>query len=390
VSGDFSAASNSIEQIDVSGVLGTELFTSVNSVTDLSGIDVLGELMIQGSTGNDTIIGSSGNDTIAGDGGLNNLSGGAGDDTFIFERGGSGNGTNIINGGLGFDRIQITQNDTLIRFSGGFDASNSLEQIDATGLTGTRVIISESNVVHDFSATTILGAVTIVGSTGDDTIVGSTADDTIVGNGGLNNLSGGGGDDVFLLDRSGFGNGANILDGGLGFDQVQVTANDAFIRFSGGFDASNSIEQIDASGVTGTIVNIFQSNVVHDFSSTTILGDVIVRGSTGADTIIGSSGNDNIEGSVGNDQIAGGVGDDLLTGGVGADIFVFDAGFGSDTITDFEGGLDSLDFTGTGLTFNDLSISQVGTDTVIDDGLGNTITLIGITATTIDQNDFLF
>ena len=53
------------------------------------------------------------------------------------------------------------------------------------------------------------------------------------------------------------------------------------------------------------------------------------------ENVIGGSGDDKI---IGNDE------DNVLTGGGGADIFEFNAGFGSDTITDFIVGTDTLRF----------------------------------------------
>ena len=44
----------------------------------------------------------------------------------------------------------------------------------------------------------------------------------------------------------------------------------------------------------------------------------------------------------GDDKIIGNDGDNILTGGAGADIFEFTAGFGSDIITDFLVGEDTL------------------------------------------------
>ena len=64
--------------------------------------------------------------------------------------------------------------------------------------------------------------------------------------------------------------------------------------------------------------------------------------------------------------------------------------WGDDVITDFEDGVDLLDFSGSGLGFGDLTISQAGGDTLVEHTFGNSITLQGITATDITVNDFLF
>jgi hypothetical protein len=58
--------------------------------------------------------------------------------------------------------------------------------------------------------------------------------------------------------------------------------------------------------------------------------------------ISGTTGDDIIYGSVFDDIIEGLAGNDLLTGGKGSDIFEFTVGFGEDTITDFEFGVDKI------------------------------------------------
>jgi len=68
--------------------------------------------------------------------------------------------------------------------------------------------------------------------------------------------------------------------------------------------------------------------------------DLVLNGTTGADTLRGSTGNDTLRGLAGNDSLDGGAGRDLLTGGEGADRFRFSAGSGfgqtqADRITDF-------------------------------------------------------
>ena len=50
-----------------------------------------------------------------------------------------------------------------------------------------------------------------------------------------------------------------------------------------------------------------------------------------------------VGGGEGDDWLSGGIGTDTLTGGAGADTFVYFAGHGSDTITDFADGEDKID-----------------------------------------------
>ena len=66
-------------------------------------------------------------------------------------------------------------------------------------------------------------------------------------------------------------------------------------------------------------------------------------GNSGNDRLIGGEGRDTLGGGEGDDWLSGGTGTDTLTGGAGADTFVYFAGHGSDTITDFTDGEDVID-----------------------------------------------
>jgi len=83
-------------------------------------------------------------------------------------------------------------------------------------------------------------------------------------------------------------------------------------------------------------------------------------------------------------------GNDALTGGFGLDTFVFNANDGSDTINDFENGLDKLDLTSLSTSFGALTITDVGVgDVIVDYGTG-LFRLRNTTAADLDAGDFLF
>ena len=116
-------------------------------------------------------------------------------------------------------------------------------------------------------------------------------------------------------------------------------------------------------------------------------------GGLGHDTLYGGRGDDTLHGGRLADRLHGGEGKDVLVGGHGRDRFVYDdADFGRDRIVDFEDGLDRLDFTGSGLRWGDLSVSNNGKgDAVVRvDGANSKIVLEGVDASLIDQNDFIF
>ena len=126
-------------------------------------------------------------------------------------------------------------------------------------------------------------------------------------------------------------------------------------------------------------------------------GDDKLLGGAGNDSLRGQDGHDTLEGGSGKDTLVGGDGNDLLTGNFNADRFVFGEGWGDDTITDFAATVDAekIDLSGVAAItgFTDLSnnhMSQVGSDVVISDLAGNTITLSGVTLGDLDANDFIF
>ena len=61
-----------------------------------------------------------------------------------------------------------------------------------------------------------------------------------------------------------------------------------------------------------------------------------LTGDAADNLLAGGAGADQLDGGDGNDVLDGGAGNDLLTGGSGADTFVFRAGGGADTITDYD------------------------------------------------------
>ena len=66
--------------------------------------------------------------------------------------------------------------------------------------------------------------------------------------------------------------------------------------------------------------------------------------------------------------------------------------WGNDTVQDYNDDFDLIDLSShTTITdINDSTISQSGSDTVIDDGNGNSITLIGVDDSLLTSDDFIF
>lgn len=118
---------------------------------------------------------------------------------------------------------------------------------------------------------------------------------------------------------------SDLIDGGAGVDTAHYAGETAHItvRLAG---TQPSLLKI-AGGNADTLVSI--ENV------TAGAGDDRLTGDARSNRLSGGAGDDTLSGRGGRDVLAGGDGDDRLTGGAGADAFVFSAGHGRDTITDF-------------------------------------------------------
>ena len=124
-----------------------------------------------------------------------------------------------------------------------------------------------------------------------------------------------------------------------------------------------------------------------------------LSGNSSANTIDGNERADIINGEEGNDILIGGTGNDMLTGGSGNDIFVFenaDMFRGTDTVTDYEDGIDLLQLSGFDLlSFGDLGISDDGSGNAqisVFDGKNDEVIaeLTGVDFSILDATDFIF
>lgn len=84
-----------------------------------------------------------------------------------------------------------------------------------------------------------------------------------------------------------------------------------------------------------------------------------------------------VDGTAGIDTIVGTTGDEVFTLYLGADTVSFGADWGHDTIADFMQGDDVLDFSGSGLTYADLTINDTSFGLFINDANGNDLLLQG-------------
>lgn len=177
----------------------------------------------------------------------------------------------------------------------------------------------------------------IIGLNGNDHLRGGHGDDNIDGGAGRDHLRGRDGDDNLIG-----GAGNDILNGGHGDDQLN------------GGD-----------------------------------GRDYLRGGTGNDVLAGGIGGDVLRGGAGDDVLEGGAGRDHVWGGAGNDLFVFQLDSGQDRIFGFNPEEDILDFSQTGLSFDDLEITFRGSFTKITYG-DSEVSIVGNSCEPLVEDGFIF
>jgi len=253
-----------------------------------------------------------------------------------------------------------------------------------TGGAGSQTVYADSAPQY-----LVLGAGDDVlhGGGGDDTLGSAGGDDAIFGDDGDDNVFGGIGDDVV---NGGAGN--DVVQGNQGDDLVQGNAGNDLVYGGQGNDAVYGGQGDDQ--LWGDLGN---DRVFGNLGADTLeggdgddavqgnQGDDVVRGGAGNDMAYGGQGNDTVDGGQGDDQLWGDLGDDVLTGGpgadtltggAGADTFVYARGDGADRITDFhQGEGDRIQLSG---PHDAYTVTQVGADTVVDFGHGESLVLANV------------
>ncbi|WP_424932927.1 calcium-binding protein [Amaricoccus macauensis] len=255
-----------------------------------------------GQEGNDTVYGGGGDDDIAGGDDSDEVYGGAGNDTTY-----GGNDRDHVFGGEGSDTVYGGQGDDMLY---GGDDPAYMEEGEETAGDGGDIIY---------------------GNKGDDAIYGDAGNDTLHGNQGNDSVSGQGGNDEVYGD-----DGNDQIAGGVGKDRV-----------SGGDGNDTVYGGNDNDKLWGG------------------LNKDLLYGGAGDDKIWGNRGADVLFGNKGKDSLYGGGGNDELTGGKHADVFVFGKSHGTDTITDYEDGVDRIEITKGANKFGKLMISEKGSDVEI-------------------------
>ncbi|HQS39346.1 calcium-binding protein [Polaromonas sp.] len=199
------------------------------------------------------------------------------------------------------------------------------------------------------------------GQEGNDFLVGSDFNDTLIGGPGDDTLAGGLGDDAYVWGR-GFGNdvvaetgGADVLlltnllaseiavgKGSSGALEVKVLDTGEVFRipnFLSSYQPYESIERfVFADGMQWSLEDIKEKSLTATDDGSSIWGYDT------DDTLYGGAGNDDLRGGGGDDRLIGGAGNDSLGGDSGSDTFVWGRGDGNDSIYDWGGIDDAVEF----------------------------------------------
>jgi len=378
-----------------------------------------GDDNLTGSVGNDTLDGGAGDDVLGSGRGADTLDGGAGNDVL---RGGMGD--DVVYGGEGDDALSGDQQDDFLDGGAGDDALQGGAGSDTLyGGEGDDVLDggSKSDVltggggkdtfVQDFSDRKP-GSDTITDfNPGQDTInftgldnldnisVEETDGGTLINAGPNNSLFVQGvALDQFSVDNITI-DGQAVSSGSDGFDLGSVLGGTASGSGTLEDEAPTGGTNEDSSTVSGTLEDEASTGGTSEDDLTTeandaedlVLkggkgddtleggaGDDRLRGGKGDDTLEGGAGDDRLRGGKGDDTLEGGAGDDILKGGKGDDTFVQDFSKpGSDTITDFNPGQDTINFTGLD-NLDNISVEETIGGTLINAGPGNSLFVQGV------------
>ncbi|MEM9062460.1 MAG: sulfatase-like hydrolase/transferase [Pseudomonadota bacterium] len=415
---------------------GDETVTGTGLADNLLGL--IGNDRIQSKGGDDTVFGGRGDDTLETSSGSDALFGGRGDDSLLagndYDRLDGGSGDDFLGGGKGADTYiyRVGEGSDIIDDS-GFSLGDRLE---IHGATSDHVEISERGTdlilsFADGATLTILrhledrgriediayvpgakpvdpappvpapmplpapppDAVT-AGTDGNDKLYGTSGADLIFDGAGNDNLFGFAGADVFILDAD--GDADSIRDFQVGIDRIDLSA--------WGVGSFGELEL--ATHSSGKTILRFESESLSINDGTwTLSADMlgsdsfIFRSQGGATDrlprIDGSALDDKVIGTDDAEILSDGSGRDNLFGRGGVDIFQIAADGETDSIKDFEDGIDRIDLSAWGdIDYGDLTIaSRANGKTLInygDETLSVNDTERTLQAESFSASDFIF
>lgn len=248
--------------------------------------NTLGQQLIAGAAGDDTLDG--------GGGGADSLFGGGGNDTLVLN---SPSDVAVEDANGGDDTVQVAYSNigsTAITITAGSGGFVNVEHLRVTG-SGLFYLVGDSRPNR------------LTGNVAANSLIGGDGNDTLDGGIGADTMSGGFGDDRYIVDNAG-----DLLTeaSGAGVDEVHSSVN---------WNLGAYIENLLLTGTA----------------------DLAGVGNDSANMLTGNSANNALSGGAGNDTLDGGTGSDSLAGGSGDDLYLVDNT--SDVITELPGaGIDTV------------------------------------------------
>jgi Ca2+-binding RTX toxin-like protein len=359
-----------------------------------------------GGDGDDELDGGNDADTLDGGLGGDTLKGGSGFDIASYAHAAAGVVVNLSdpskNAGdeaLG-DTYQSIENITGSDFddkltgngvSNKFDGGDGIDTVFYADSFGGVIVSLATGTGSGGTAAgdTLVSIENLVGSSHGDTLTGDIHANVLDGGVGKDVLAGGGDIDILLG-----GDGDDTLEGGEGADFLNGGAHNNTASYAGSAKgvtvnlATGTATGGDAEGDTLTsIENLIGSNQKDHLT-----------GDAGDNKLYGLGGNDTLNGGSGMDTLEGGANNDKLLGGADSDTFIFDVGFGIDTIKGFDDTKSGTDqdvicfhqsvFTDFAAVEN--AMSQVGSSVFITIDSQNHIELTQTKLQQFGADDFLF
>lgn len=210
----------------------------------------------------------------------------------------------------------------------------------------------------------------LYGNAGNDIIYGEAGADRLYGDAGADKLYGG--TEADLLNG---GAGNDLLNGGAGVDRAEFQSSGA--------------QAMVVNLVLGTATGMGTDRLVSIERVTTGSGADRITGNAANNILISNGGADRLFAGAGADRLVGGAGADQLTGGAGADRFVFATGSGTDTVRDFQNGIDRFEIGSGADRFSQVTVADAGANVRIS--FSNVVIVVeNVAHTAIGASDFIF
>jgi Ca2+-binding RTX toxin-like protein len=409
------------------GTLGNDVLTGGVGVDVIEGLDGNDTIdggadndALSGGAGNDVLRGGVGKDLLKGEGGSDTFYGGADDDTLdgmpsaadaddfdaaAYHNDGGTQGI-VANLTTQFVQDSFGNTDTLIDIEGvlgtafadtivGGNAANDSYEFFA-GFGGNDSINGGSGFDEYRADLEARNNPTATGAIVNWTNASITVSDVTLAAGQVKDALGGIDEQTNIESFRGT-QFADIAYGGSGSEQFRGLAGNDYFDGGAGFDTADYRRDTNAGGNFAIFVNMSEGTELIGGTYSLASGkakdgfggiDTLVNvekviGSWTNDVFIGSSGTDNFQGEGGSDTFDTRAGNDTIATGLGGDFIIIRDGGGHDLITDFNVAQDKLNLSNLsdGPWTYELFLAaatEVGGNTVINLGAGNSVTLQGV------------